>query len=47
MPKKECECIKHIDKAMKKGRAHWVCSECGKDVSMMYVLYMESVNKEQ
>lgn len=32
-----------IDKAILVSRATWKCAECGKDVSMMYVLWAEAM----
>jgi len=39
-----CNCFKHIDKAIRKGRASYVCSECGEDVSMESLLYQQAIN---
>lgn len=41
------KCINVIDKAEKKGRAKWVCCECGADVSLMFVLYWQAVNDSE
>ena len=46
-PEYDC-CWDELDKAKHVGRAHWVCINCGKDVSLQYVLLMqcfESVSK--
>jgi hypothetical protein len=40
--KEECDCIKYIDTAKRLGRANYVCSNCGKDVSMMLFLFEEA-----
>lgn len=42
--KKTCKCFDHIDKAERKGRARYVCSNCGRDVSLMWVLYQEAAS---
>lgn len=36
-------CMQCIDKAILVSRATWKCAECGKDVSMMYVLWAEAM----
>lgn len=40
----EHQCSDVIHKAIRKGRAHWVCCECGVDVSLMFVLYAQAVD---
>ena len=34
-------CYKNIDKAVRKGRCHYECSVCSKDVSMLWAIYQE------
>lgn len=37
-------CLNNIDKAKWISRATWICPVCGKDVSLMYVLYKMPIN---
>jgi hypothetical protein len=41
---KKC-CFKNIDKAVRKGRAHYVCVKCGGDVSLMWFYYQQAIEK--
>ena len=42
--KAEC-CWENIDKPKYISRAYWVCPVCGKDISLMYCLYMDAVEQ--
>lgn len=39
---KKC-CFKNIDKAIRKGRAHYICPKCKGDVSLMWVFYQLAI----
>ena len=41
----DCPCIKYINKCIRKGRASYVCKNCGKDVSLLYFYYYCCINK--
>jgi len=41
---KDC-CFKNIDKAKRVGRANYVCSICGKNVSLMWYFYQLAIQK--
>ena len=44
--KKKIDCCwENIDKPKYISRAYWVCPVCGKDISLMYCLYMEAIEK--
>lgn len=45
-PEKEHDCYDFIDKAKNVARATWVCPECGKDISIQYVLYYEATHPD-
>ena len=40
---KKC-CLKNLNNAVRKGRAHRVCPVCGTDISLMWVLYQDAVH---
>lgn len=44
-PKPDC-CWDNIDNPKHVSRATWVCPVCGKDVSLMYVMYYEAITKQ-
>ena len=35
-----------LDNAVKVGRAHWICPNCRKDISLAYVLYCAALEHE-
>jgi hypothetical protein len=39
------DCFDHLDKAVRKGRAHYECIICGADVSLAWVLYQQAIMK--
>jgi hypothetical protein len=36
-------CFDFLDKAVRKGRAFYVCSVCGEDVSIAWFYYMQAI----
>ena len=38
-------CFKNIDKAIRKGRAKYVCCKCGKDISLVWFYYQLAIKK--
>jgi len=42
--KDDC-CFENIKKAIRKGRASYVCSVCGDDVSLLWFIFQESLTK--
>jgi len=40
-------CFKNIDKAVRKGRAFYLCPKCGRDISVMWYLYQEMLNNNE
>lgn len=38
---KENCCFNNIDKAIRLGRANYACTNCGRDVSLLWFLYKE------
>ena len=46
MKKKTKECRNcPLNKAVHKGRAYWVCPDCGRDMSLEYLIICEAKNK--
>lgn len=43
--KRKHDCFDYLDKAMRKGRAKYLCPICKKDVSMAWVLYMMAIHE--
>jgi len=42
---KKC-CLNNLDKPKRKGRAWYVCSKCGKDISLMWFFYQLAIREE-
>lgn len=40
------ECFHDYDNPIRKGRAHYICPKCGKDISLMLVFLEEVKLKE-
>lgn len=47
MKKCMCETTVILTKYIKKGRAHFVCPECGRDVTMMVCLFYDMEQKSK
>lgn len=41
------ECFSHLDKAVRKGRARYVCPVCGNDVSLAWYFYMIAIMEDE
>lgn len=39
----KCDDLCDPSKAVRKGRATWVCAECGSDISLLFYLYQEAL----
>ena len=44
IPDGECDCLKFIESAVRKGRARYHCVNCDKDVSITWFYYQLAVN---
>jgi hypothetical protein len=42
--KKHGNCFDYVDKAVRKGRAQYVCPICGKDISLLHFYYWCAIN---
>jgi hypothetical protein len=42
-----CNCKDWFDKVKRVGRAHWVCGECGDDISWRYVLTSDAMARDK
>lgn len=41
---KHGNCFDYVDKAVRKGRAQYVCPICGKDISLLHFYYWCAIN---
>jgi len=35
-----------FENALKRGRGHWVCPDCGRDISLEYIFWFEATHPD-